>query len=69
MQKIIKDRKAFHSQNNKLNQIVLMIPLFITIASIRVDKGLSAKAMRNCFFYAITSYAEFRNSGIPDDGN
>ena len=23
--------------------------------------------MRNCFFYAITSYAEFRPSGIPDD--
>ena len=23
--------------------------------------------MRNRFFYAITSYAEFRKSGIPDD--
>ena len=27
------------------------------------------KAMHNCLIYAITSYAEFRNSGIPDEGN
>ena len=27
------------------------------------------KAMRNCEIYAIPSYGEFRNSGIPEDGN
>ena len=32
-------------------------------------KVVKSKAMRNCEIYAILSYAEFRNSGIPDDGN
>ena len=30
--------------------------------------SVEAKAMRNCFFYAITSYVEFRKYGIPEDG-
>ena len=30
---------------------------------------IETKAMRNCEIYAIPSYTEFRNFGIPDDGN
>ena len=31
--------------------------------------SLLIKAMRNWEIYAIPFYVEFRNSGIPDDGN
>ena len=30
---------------------------------------VKSKAMRNCFFYAITSYVEFWKYRTPDDGN
>ena len=34
-----------------------------------IRQMVTTKAMRNSFFYAITSYAEFQKYGIPDDGN
>ena len=34
-----------------------------------LGRAMRSKAMRNYFFYAITSYTEFQKSGIPDDGN
>ena len=33
---------------------------------LQCDYGEYSKAMRNCFFYAITSYAEFRISVITN---
>ena len=43
---------------------VVYLPMLIT----HVTKHAS-KAMRNCFFYAITSYTEFRISVIPNQRN